>query len=87
MDEYKGLSWHRNCKEQCSTACPAPSKIELANNMFDDLKPEDDCRYFCGQYDNNGQLAIHYCNHPKNESDEEGNCHQSICPIVMEISL
>ena len=42
----------------------------------------EQCGYYCYERDSNGEIAISYCCHPENQSDYEGNCRQSICPLL-----
>ena len=44
------------------------------------------CKYYVDQKDQNGDIAICFCNHPDNPDDREGNCRHSICPIIGEAS-
>lgn len=48
------------------------------------LKAEDQCQHFNAVHDNNGEIAICYCNHPNNQSDYEGNCAAALCPLDYE---
>ena len=43
---------------------------------------EAHCKYFIYQCDNFGEIAISHCCHPDNESEYEGNCTHTSCPLT-----
>ena len=40
------------------------------------------CEFYSYQCDNNGEVAIDYCIHPKNQTDTEGNAIRELCPLL-----
>ena len=41
----------------------------------------NNCKYFCGQEDYNGDVVITYCSHSRNKSQNEGNTRIECCPL------
>lgn len=61
------------------------------SNLKEGLDEEDDgrescpvigarCKYYCYQYDSNGEIAIEHCAHPYSGVRVEGNCTKYLCP-------
>lgn len=40
------------------------------------------CDWFSGQRDQNNEIVITYCSHPRNSSNDEGNTTRDLCPLL-----
>jgi len=40
------------------------------------------CEHYTFQRDRNEWMAIEHCSHPNNPENTEGNCKESLCPLL-----